>query len=109
MRASHASRRSGLSPRRKLLFTLLALALAYLGYAWYAGLAFTAGIDEKDMDWDADGEVTSREIVQSMYAVTVRTTHQGPRTCRSFYWRGRESGDPISVTCKTRVGEANAQ
>jgi hypothetical protein len=94
--------RPGTTPlRRKALFLLLALLVAYSGYAWHAGLAFTAGIETADMDWDADGQVTTREMLQSWYAVSVRTTHDGPRACNSFYWRGDEAGLPIRVDCKT--------
>jgi hypothetical protein len=87
--------------RRKLLFLMLALLVAFSGYAWYAGLAFTAGIATTDMDWDNDGRVTSREMLQSWYAVTVRRTHEGARECNSFHWRGREGEAPIRVDCRT--------
>lgn len=96
-----AGRPSGITPRRRFLFAALALLLLYSGYAWHAGLAFTAGIGTQDMDWDGDGEVTTRETLQSWYAVTVRTRHEGPRECHSFYWRGREDGEPIRVDCRT--------
>ncbi len=98
---------SGIAPRRKLLFALIALLLLYAGYAWYAGLAFTAGIGSQDMDWDGDGRVTTREALQSWYAVTVRTTREGARECKSFFWRGREDGEPIRVDCKTTFPEKN--
>ncbi|MGH8033073.1 MAG: EF-hand domain-containing protein [Luteimonas sp.] len=100
-------RRPGISVRRRLLFALLALLAAYAAFAWQAGLAFTAGAPTKDMDWNDDGIVSSREILQAWYAVSVRTTTDGPRTCRAYHWRGREGGDPIRVACvTTRVKSA---
>ncbi len=34
------------SRRRKLLLAIMALLLAWVGYAWYAGIAITQGIEE---------------------------------------------------------------
>jgi hypothetical protein len=87
--------------RRKVLFLGLALLLAFSGYAWSVGLAFTAGIKTSDMDWNSDGEVSTREMLQSWYAVTVRKTLEGARECNTFYWRGQENGPPIRVDCRT--------
>jgi hypothetical protein len=94
-------RRPGIGRRRRFLFVLIALMLLYAGYAWYAGLAFTAGIGTQDMDWDGDGRVTTQETLQSWYAITVRTTREGARVCHSFYRRGQEAGEPIRVDCRT--------
>src|SRR3546814_12049111 len=80
---------------------MLALLVLYSGYAWYTGLAFTAGIETQDMDWNGDGRVSTQETLQSWYAVTVRTTKAGARECNAFYWRGQENGEPIRVACKT--------
>ena len=96
-----AGRPRGVPLRRKLLFGGLALLLLYSGYAWYAGLAFTAGIATQDMDWNGDGQVSQQEMLQSWYAVTVRTTREGARQCHSFHWRGQEDGEPIRVDCRT--------
>src|SRR3546814_2168485 len=93
-------RPSGIPLRRKLLFGMLALLVLYSGYAWYAGLAFTAGIETQDMDWNGDGSVSTQETLQSWYAVTVRSTKEGARECNAFYWRGQENGEPIRVDCK---------
>src|SRR3546814_3759312 len=92
-----AGRPSGIPLRRKLLFDMLALLVLYSGYAWYTGLAFTAGIETQDMDWNGDGRVSTQETLQSWYAVTVRTTKEGARECNAFYWRGQENGEPIRV------------
>ncbi len=97
--------RSGVSTRRRLLFALLALVIAYIAFAYQQGLAFTVDAPTQDMDWDDDGIVSTREIGQAWYAVTARLTTQGARTCRSYYWRGRESGDPIKVACRTELGK----
>jgi len=94
-------RPSGIPLRRKLLFGMLALLVLYSGYAWYAGLAFTAGIETQDMDWNGDGRVSTQETLQSWYAITVRTTKEGARQCNAFYRRGQEGGEPIRVDCKT--------
>ena len=98
-------RPNGIPLRRKALFLALALLLAFSGYAWYVGLAFTAGIASSDMDWNSDGEVTTREMLQGWYAVTVRKTHEGARECNTFYWRGKEDAQPIRVDCKTTFSQ----
>jgi hypothetical protein len=96
-----AGRLSGVPLRRKLLFGALALLVLYSGYAWHAGLAFTAGIETRDMDWNGDGTVSTQETMQSWYAVTVHSTREGKRECHNFYWRGQEGGQPIRVDCRT--------
>src|SRR3546814_10440613 len=90
-----AGRPSGIPLRRKLLFGMLALLVLYSGYAWYTGLAFTAGIETQDMAWNGDGRVSTQETLQAWYAVTVRTTKEGARECNDFYWSGQENGEPI--------------
>ncbi len=102
---SRVTRQPGVPLRRKLLFGALALLVLYSGYAWHAGLAFTAGIATQDMDWNGDGTVSTQETLQSWYAVTVRNTREGRRECHSFYWRGQEDGQPIRVDCKTTFAD----
>ena len=85
--------------RRKALLALVLLMLAYLAYAWFAGLAITKGVEQKDMDWNADGTVTRDEILQAFYAVGVSETKEGNRECRTFLWRN--SGEQIRVDCRT--------
>lgn len=92
------------SARRKVLAGLLALLVVYLGYAFYAGLAFTAGIPNSEMDWDGDGIVTGKEIAQSWYAVAVTKTREGRRECSEFHWRS--SGESIRVACRTTMSDA---
>ncbi|MGE8216189.1 hypothetical protein D3C87_387990 [compost metagenome] len=89
--------------RRKALLVLVLVALAWLGYAWYADIAITQGIEQQDMDWNADGTVSREEVLQAFYAVSATTTQEGNRHCRSFYWRG--SGEQIRVDCKTVFGK----
>lgn len=95
------NRRAGITARRKLLFAIVAVALLYLAWAWHARLAFTAGIAGEQMDWNGDGQVTEQEMLQSWYAVSVRSTREGRRECHAFYWRGQEAGEPIRVDCRT--------
>ncbi len=93
--------------RRKALLVLVLIVLAWLGYAWYAGIAITQGIEQKDMDWNGDGTVTRDEILQSFYAVGVTETQDGNRHCRTFVWR--RSGEQIRVDCRTVFGEAKPE
>ena len=79
--------RGKFSPRRKALLALVLIVLAWLGYAWYANIAITQGIEQKDMDWNGDGTVTRDEIIESFYAVAVNDSQDGNRHCRTFVWR----------------------
>lgn len=85
--------------RRKGLLVVVLLMLAYLAYAWFAGLAITRGVEQKDMDWNADGTVTRDEILQAFYAVGISETKEGNRECRTFLWR--KTGEQIRVDCRT--------
>ena len=91
--------RGKFSRRRKALLVLVLIVLAWLGYAWYANIAITKGIEQKDMDWNGDGTVTRDEILQAFYAVGVSETKEGNRECRTFLWR--KSGEQIRVDCRT--------
>jgi len=101
-----------LSGRKKAPFT--ARRMATLGFfvmllivvAWlhFTGAAATRGIERKDMDWNGDGNVTMREMLQSFYAVTVTTTKEGARECRTFAFRG--SSESLRVDCRTVVEPA---
>lgn len=96
----------GTSVRRRMSFGLLAIVLAYGAFAWQAHLAFLSGAPSSDMDWDEDGVVSSREILQSWYAVSARLTQTGARSCRTYYWRGQSPDNAIRVSCKTEPGKA---
>ena len=93
--------------RRKALLILVLVVLGWLGYAWYAGIAITQGLEQQDMDWNADGTVSRTEVLQAFYAVGVKTTDEGNRHCKAFYWRS--SGEQIRVDCRTVFGEAKPE
>jgi hypothetical protein len=95
--------RTRLSRRRRLWWIVCVVLVAYAGWAWYVGVAFTAGVQPKEMDWNGDGNVSNLEMLQSAYAVGARTTQQGTRTCRTFYWIGKGEKDPFRVSCRTEV------
>ncbi|QNH20478.1 hypothetical protein HEP73_01378 [Xanthomonas sp. GW] len=90
--------------RRKVLLAVVILVLAWVGYAWYAGIAITQGIEQRDMDWNGDGQVSRSEIAQAFYAIGVTRTQDGPRQCSTFYWRN--SGAQIRVDCRTTFAPA---
>ena len=54
--------RGSFTRRRKALLVLILVVLAWLGYAWYANIAITQGIEQQDMDWNADGTVSRTEV-----------------------------------------------
>ena len=87
------------SPRRRALLALVLLALGWLVWAWYQGIAITRNVDKEQMDWNGDGQVSSDEFFQAFYAVRVQDTQEGNRHCRSFIWRG--SGEEFRRDCKT--------
>ncbi|WP_329836986.1 EF-hand domain-containing protein [Stenotrophomonas geniculata] len=96
--------RGKFSPRRKALLVLVLIVLAWLGYAWYANIAITRGIEQKDMDWNGDGTVSRDEIIESFYAVAVNDSQDGNRHCRTFVWRS--TGEQIRVDCRTEFKAA---
>ncbi|WP_312320281.1 EF-hand domain-containing protein [Stenotrophomonas sp.] len=93
--------------RRKALLILVLVVLGWLGYAWYADIAITQGLEQQDMDWNGDGTVSRTEVLQAFYAVGVKTTDEGNRHCKAFYWRS--SGEQIRVDCRTVFGEAKPE
>ena len=93
--------------RRRLFLGLLAVLAMYAAYAFYVGMAFTAGVETKDMDWNNDGTVSQDEMLQAWYAVTVKKTKQGNRECSAFAWRS--GGESIRVDCRTTMNPAKAQ
>ena len=99
--------RGKFSPRRKALLALVLIVLAWLGYAWYANIAITQGIEQKDMDWNGDGTVSRDEIIESFYAVAVNDSQDGNRHCRTFVWRS--TGEQIRVDCRTEFTPAEAK
>ena len=87
------------TPRRKALLALVVLALAWLGWGWYSGVAITQGVEKEQMDWNGDGQVSRDEFLQAFYAVQVKDTDEGERYCRSFIWR--KSGEEFRRDCRT--------
>uniref|UniRef100_UPI0039C68F91 hypothetical protein n=1 Tax=Stenotrophomonas muris TaxID=2963283 RepID=UPI0039C68F91 len=90
--------RGKFSPRRKALLALVLIVLAWLGYAWYANIAITQGIEQKDMDWNGDGTVSRDEIIESFYAVAVNDSQDGNRHCRTFVWRSTSPFLPTQLS-----------
>ncbi len=105
MTPAQSAARTLLSTRRKALLGLVAIALAALAWLSYVGAAGISGMPTEDMDWDADGRVTQREILQAFYAVSVRKTRQGQRECSAYAWRSDERA--IRVDCRTTMVSAD--
>ena len=91
--------------RRMATLGFFVTLLIVVGWLHFTGAAATRGIESKDMDWNNDGNVTMREMLQSFYAVTVTTTTEGARECRTFAFRGSEQS--LRVDCKTVVQPAS--
>ena len=91
--------RGKFTPRRRALLLLVLLALGWLGWAWYAGVAITRGVEKEQMDWNGDGQVSRDEFLQAFYAVKVADTQEGNRHSRSFIWRA--SGEEFRRECRT--------
>ena len=91
--------RGRFTARRKALLALVLLAMGWLAYAYSQGIAITRGIEERDMDWNADGVVSRQEIWQAFHAVAVVDSSQGSRQCRSYRWR--KTGEEFRVDCRT--------
>lgn len=100
-------KRAPFTPRRRAALGFVLLLLAVVAWLHFTGAAATRGIDRKDMDWDRDGAVTMREMLQSFYAVKVEVTHEGARECRAYSWRG--SSETMRVDCRTVVQPAKAK
>ena len=98
--------RGKFTPRRRALLMLVLLALGWLGWAWYAGIAITRGVEKEQMDWNGDGQVGRGEILQSFYAVVAENKRDGSRECTTFRWY--RSGEAIRVDCRTVFGEQDA-
>ena len=104
MNAKPAKARKLFSTRRKALLGLVAIALAVVGWLQYIGAAGISGMRIQDMDWDADGTVTQREVFESFHAVAVKKTREGQRECSSYYWRKDQVS--IRVECRTVMAPA---
>ncbi|MDI9240617.1 EF-hand domain-containing protein [Lysobacter sp. LF1] len=94
-------KRAPFTARRLAALGFFVMLLIVLGWLHFSGAAATRGLDRKDMDWNRDGTTTMQEMLQSLYAVTVTTTTEGPRECRAFSWRGDDK--VFRVDCRTVV------
>lgn len=95
------SRPRRFSTRRKALAMLVLLLLALVAWLHFTGAAGVSGMQTREMDWNGDGEVTQREILQAFFSVVAKEETQGARVCRSYSWR-RGAG-AIRVDCRTEI------
>ena len=95
-------RKRGFSPRRRALLVIVLILLGVVVWMQVTGAAGISGIATKDMDWNDDGKVTEKEILQAFYAVTVDKSEQGARQCSTYKWRS--SKQVIRMECKTVLG-----
>jgi len=99
---SPSSRRSW--SRRRI--ALLAALAGVMAAAWVLRLLDVAGFNgtaPEQMDWNGDGQVVWAEILQGFYAVSVRETREGARTCRRYAFL-RTPDTPIRVDCRVEFG-----
>ena len=87
-------KRAPFTARRIATLGFFVVLLVIVAWLHFTGAAATRGIERKDMDWNGDGEVTMREMLQSFYAVTVTTTTGGARECHAFAFRGNSETLP---------------
>ncbi len=93
--------RGRLSSRRLALFVTIAIVLLALGWMRYTGAAALSGMAFADMDWNEDGELTRREVLQGFFTVVAVRTTEGRRTCVDYRRRG--SGESIRLECRTEA------
>lgn len=93
--------RGRLSNRRIALFATLAIVLLAMGWMRYTGAAALSGMAFEDMDWNEDGELTRREVLQGFFTVVAVRSGEGRRTCVDYRWRG--SGESIRLECRTEA------
>ena len=87
--------------RRRVLLGVVAVILAGLSWLHFTGAAGTRGMALREMDWNSDGKAGMDEWLQSIYAVVVDKTVDGPRECSTYAWRSDRR--TIRVDCKTVV------
>ncbi|MFT3763430.1 MAG: hypothetical protein QM761_12665 [Pseudoxanthomonas sp.] len=86
------------SSTRRGLLAMIAALLLVLGWLYVTKAAAISGMQVKEMDWDGDGTVSGREILQAFYAVEAVKTVEGSRTCTAYAWH---TGEAIRVDCRT--------
>lgn len=87
--------------RRMALFVTIAALLLMLGWMRYTDAAALSGMAFRDMDWNEDGELTRREILQGFFSVRAVRSTDGLRSCIDYRWRGRD--ESIRVECRTEA------
>lgn len=90
-----------MSSRRIALFSTIALMLLALGLMRYTGAAALTGMAFRDMDWNEDGELTRKEILQGFFSVNAVRRTDGNRNCVDYRWRGSDAS--IRVECRTEA------
>ena len=92
--------------RRWLIAISLGCLLAYLAL-WFEKMAITQVTSLAELDWNGDKNTSYREIAQAFYAVIVRSSAQGNRQCREFYWRSTH--ERIRIICQTVIHKETDQ
>lgn len=87
--------------RRMALFVMIGTVLLALGWMRYSGAAALSGMALRDMDWNEDGELTRREILQGFFSVKAVRSTDGRRSCVDYRWRGRD--ESIRLECRTEA------
>jgi len=93
-----------LTKRRMALFVTIAAVLLGLGWMSYTGAAALSGMAFTDMDWNEDGELTRREILQGFFSVKAVRSTEGQRSCVDYRWR--DSDESIRLECRTEAAPA---
>lgn len=93
-----------LTSRRIALFCTLAAVLLALAWMQATNAAGLSGMPFRDMDWNEDGELTRREILQGFFTVAATPSVSGNRSCVEYRWR--RSGEVIRMECRTTPATA---
>lgn len=88
--------------RRWLIASAFGFLLVYLAL-WFEKMAITQVTSLAELDWNGDRITSYREIAQAFYAVVARSSTQGNRQCREFYWRSTHVR--IRIICQTVIHE----
>ena len=88
--------------RRWLIALAFGCLLIYLAL-WFEKMAITQVTSFVELDWNGDGVTSYREIAQAFYAVVARSSTQGNRRCREFYWRTTHVR--LRIVCQTVIHE----
>ena len=92
-----------LSNRRIALFATFAIVLLTLAWLQYSGAAALSGMKFQEMDWNEDGQLSRREVLQGFFQVRAVRSSDGNRHCVDYRWR--RSGESIRVECRTSAAD----